>query len=101
MINNPYQDGVDPGDGLTKEKSRHMAVFYWSFLEFGMDVLSHEEFWATGAIVRTHNAKNLKGGITELTYKLVDLSHQKSRDFRTHGLSLFIEGQEFRIFAEV
>ena len=31
-----YQDGVDPGDGLTKEKSRHMAVFYWSFLNLSL-----------------------------------------------------------------
>ena len=42
-----YQDGVDPSDGLAKNKSRHLVVFYWSFLEFGMDALCHEEVWAT------------------------------------------------------
>ena len=41
-----YQDGVDPGDGLAKNKSRHSVVFYWSFAEFGLDVLAHEEVWA-------------------------------------------------------
>ena len=42
-----YQDGVDPGDGLVKEKGRHSVVFYWTFLEFGTMQLCHEEMWAT------------------------------------------------------
>ena len=38
-----YQDGVDPSDGLAKNHSRKSAVFYWTFAEFGLDGLAHEE----------------------------------------------------------
>ena len=95
-----YQDGVDPGDGLKKEKSRHCAIFYWSFLEFGPDTLSHEEMWACGAIVRTHIAKTLAHGLSELTYKLLEMFHGKTRDMRIHGLLVNIRGHTFRIFAK-
>jgi hypothetical protein len=93
-----YQDGVDPGDGLKKEKSRHCAVFYWSVLEFGPDPLSHEEFWATGTVVRTHIAKQLTHGLSELTYKLLETFHTSTRDMRVHGCPIVIGGQTFRIF---
>ena len=42
-----YQDGVDPSDGLSKNHSRKSMVFYWSFLEFGMEALSKEEMWGS------------------------------------------------------
>ena len=40
-----YQDGVNPSDGLSKNMSRKVGAFYWSFLEFGPLALSREEVW--------------------------------------------------------
>lgn len=93
-----YQDGVDPGDGLTKEKSRHCAVFYWSFFEFGMDVLCHEEFWAPAAIIRTDTTKKI--GMQVISYRVAEMFH-KERDIFIQGVTLEMGLQLFRLFAHL
>ena len=56
-----YQDGVNPSDGLSKNQSRKSCVFYWSFLEFGMRALAHEEVWFTPIVVRQEIVNALEG----------------------------------------
>ena len=53
-----YEDGVDPSDGLAKHHTRKICVYYYSFMQFGMRALGHEEVWATMTIVRENVAKN-------------------------------------------
>ena len=89
-----YQDGVDPSDGLAKNKSRHLVVFYWSFLEFGMDALCHEEVWATATVMRTNKAKKLPGGITELTHRVVEQFHQDVHDMSVTGVNVLLPGKQ-------
>ena len=98
-----YQDGVDPGDGLVKNKSRHSVVFHWSFVEFGMDALSHEEVWGTTTVVRTRVAKQLNGGVTELAHRVVEQFHGDIYDFRRTGVVTRVKGDDIdvRIFANV
>ena len=36
---------------------------YWSILEFGMLVLSNEDSWFAGCVVRTISVKDVKGGL--------------------------------------
>ena len=93
-----YQDGVDPGDGLTKEKRRHCAVFYWSLLQLGTDVLSHEEFWSPAAIIQTDIAKKI--GLQVISYRVAEMFH-KARDILVQGVSLEIGLQSFRLFAKI
>ena len=40
-----YQDGVDPSDGLAKNKTRKSAVYYTSIAEFGPRILGLEQVW--------------------------------------------------------
>ena len=61
-----YQDGVDPGDTQGPKHTRHSVVFYWTFLEFGADLLSREQLWATPVVLRTRIAKKLPGQIAQL-----------------------------------
>ena len=98
-----YQDGVDPGDGLAKNKSRHSVVFYWSFLEFGMEVLCREEVWGTLTIMRTTKAKKLEGGIPELTYRSLEQFHCDVHDIRRNGVSVCCDGSGtyIKIFGRV
>ena len=42
-----YQDGVNPSHGVSTNHSRKSAVFYLSFPEFGMQILSIEQSWFT------------------------------------------------------
>jgi hypothetical protein len=98
-----YQDGVDPGDGLAKNKSRHEFVFYWSFLEFGMAVLCHEEVWGTATVMRTVMAKRLPGGVTELTHRVLEQFHNDEHDMRITGVNILCQGSQnrHRIFGKV
>ena len=54
-----YQDGVDPSDGLSVDKSRKCNVWYWTFLEFGHDALAHEELWFTPTLIRSKSSEDL------------------------------------------
>ena len=58
-----YQDGVDPSDGLAKNHSRKSVVFYWSFAEFGMHALAHEEVWGTICVMRSSQVRALHGEV--------------------------------------
>ena len=87
-----YQDGVDPGDGLAKNKSRHSIVFYWSFAEFGLEALSHEEVWGTVCIVRTTVAKKFGGGVAELTCRVLEQFHGDTHDILRAGVSVPLNG---------
>ena len=98
-----YQDGVDFGDGLCKNKSRHSVVFYWSFIEFGMEALCREEVWGTITIMRTWKAKCLPGGVAELTYRVLEQFHNDDADIRISGVAVRFEGNGAypKIFAKV
>jgi hypothetical protein len=94
-----YQDGVDPGDGLVKEKSRHSVVFYWSFMEFGTMQLCHEELWATPLILRTAAAKQY--GMTNVTHRVVEQFHSDMHDMLVIGVLVYPQGRQLRLFAKV
>ena len=97
-----YQDGVDPGDGLVKDKARHSICFYWTFLEFGMINLCHEELWVAGLIARTRKAKSIHGGVGELTYILMEQFHpDNGNDMLVNGVVVKLGGREMRIRAKV
>ena len=99
-----YQDGVDPSDGLAKNHSRKSNVFYWSFLELGMDALCHEECWFTITLARYNTSMMLDGGITQLTSILMDSLFSPTADgnnMKTKGCTLTIHGEEFVIFADL
>ena len=89
-----YEDGVDPGDQIGKNKSRHSVVYYWSFLELGMEALCHEEVWGTATIMRTNKAKHLEGGLPELTHRVLEQFHGDVHDIRISGVSVCCQGSE-------
>ena len=83
-----YQDGVDPSDGLAKNHSRKSCVFYWSFVEFGMHALAHEEVWGTVCVVRALDAKKLDGDIGQLFFKVLEQFFGSAHDIRLSGVLL-------------
>ncbi len=64
-----YADEVSPGDPLRGDRRKSWAV-YWSFAEFGLEVLGSEEAWFTLCCVRANLVSELDGGISHLV-KLV------------------------------
>ena len=96
-----YQDGVDPGDTKVKEKGKHSIIFYWSFLEFGFHNLCREELWGSLVVMRTHKAKLLAGGVTELTHHAIKMFHNQERDMAITGVTLPLGDRTTKIFAKV
>ena len=97
-----YQDGVNPSDGLSTNHSRKSNVFYWSFLEFGMDALCKEQVWFPIALGRLSTLQTADGGITQLTL-LVLLSFFVPHAIDVVGVALTLYGcgQAVRMFAKI
>ena len=95
-----YQDGVNPSDGLAKNHSRKSAVFYWSFMQFGLDGLAHEEAWCTVSIGRVYGlCKSLDGHVTQLT-SIACNAFFDNVDMQRVGVRLSLHGgSEMHIFA--
>lgn len=92
-----YQDGVDPSDGLAKNKSRKSAVFYWSFKQFGYEALAHEQVWGTVTAMRTHKAVKLDGGMAQLTHHVLEQFFGDVHDIRMSGVSAQLHGTQDRV----
>ena len=61
-----YADEVHPGDQLGGKKLRKFHAIYFSFTEFGLAALSHEDMWFTIATVRTQVVNQIPGGISKV-----------------------------------
>ena len=96
-----YQDGVDPSDGLSKNHSRKCCVFYWSFAEFGMYALGHEEVWGTLCVCRDSEHRQLAGGINTLFGKVLSLFFGDVHDIRRAGVAADLpDGRHIVVIAE-
>ena len=70
-IENPWDlildcDEVHPGDQLGGKKLRKFHAINFSFKEFGIAALSHEDLWFTIATVRTQIVNKILGGISKV-----------------------------------
>ena len=87
-----YQDGVNPSDGLAKNHSRKASVFYWSFLQFGMRALSHEEVWSTLTLARTTVLNQVEGHVAQITNVALSLFFGSQHDIMRSGVSVHLNG---------
>jgi hypothetical protein len=96
-----YQDGIDPSDGLSTNHSRKSCVFYWSFAEFGLRALAHEECWGTIVVARYSEHQKLDGGVAQLFEKVLDQFFNDTHDIRRSGVSVTLPcGRHALIIAE-
>ena len=97
-----YQDGIDPSDGLAKHHTRKAAAFYWSFLEYGMQALSHEETWGTPTVARMNVINKLPGVHVQLTHLILKrFFDPDGHNIQRAGVTLTLKhGGVVRIFAK-
>jgi hypothetical protein len=96
-----YQDGVDPSDGLAKNHSRKSAVYYWSFVEFGMQALAKEEVWGVVTVARYSEYSKLAGKGASLFEAVLDHIFGEVHHLRRTGCSLkFPSGERALLLAE-
>ena len=80
-----YLDEATPRNMLDQDVTRKSWCFYWQFEELGAELLSKDEVWLVGGIIRTETVKDVLGGVSavfkhSLTY------------FRNGHLFLLISG---------
>jgi hypothetical protein len=96
-----YQDGVDPSDSVGKKHSRKSAVYYWSFVELGMQALSHEAVWGVITVARYTEYTQLAGKGASLFEVVLDHLFGETHHFRNTGCSLrFPNGERVLLLAE-
>lgn len=76
-------------------------MFYWSFAEFGMAALAHEEVWGTVCICRHTEHGKLDGGVSALFHSVLSQFFGQPHDIRLSGCSVtFPNGQHATITAQ-
>ena len=98
-----YQDGVDPSDGLSVNKSRKSNVLYWTILEFDHEALAHEELWFTATLIRSKSSDDFEGAMVALTrLVLMQFFDPNGHDSRRSGITLqLIDGRREHIYAKL
>ena len=96
-----YQDTCDPSDMGVKHHTRKTSAWYWSFLEFGMFALSHEEVWGTACTIRMTEVNKLQGDISQVMYKVLELFHGEHHDVRRSGFTVVVNSKPVHIVASI
>ena len=95
-----YCDEVHPGDQLGGKKNRKFHAIYFSFREFGIAALSHENMWFTIATVRTQVVNTIPGGMSKI-FSLVLRELFVDGPLSDLGLRLEHNGRVHRLFAKL
>ena len=95
-----YCDEVHPGDQLGGKKLRKFHAIYFSFKEFGIAALSHENMWFTIATVRTQVVNTIPGGMSKI-FSLVMKELFVDGPLSDLGLLLEHNGRSHRLFAKL
>lgn len=81
-----YTDEVTPGNVLALVVGRKFWAFYFSFFEFGL-LLQKESFWIPIAVLRTHIANEIVGGVSGCIARLLHAIFGPPTNLR-HGFVL-------------
>ena len=60
-----YSDEVTPSNVIATVNNRKFQAVYWSFLEFGVNALSHEETWFPLMTEFSTTINSLSGGLSQ------------------------------------
>ena len=96
-----YTDEVTPGNVLSHSNKLKICVFYFSFLEFGPQVLQKEDAWLCCALKRSVEVSNLSAGVSQMFAAVLRLFFgELTFDLSTGGVALESpSGAQVRFFA--
>ena len=94
-----YEDDVSSGNVLRVDNTRKVGALYWAFAQFGYEVLSHVAGWLLGGIIRTHNYKQVRGGLSAVFAVFLQSFFGAAHDFSTSGIQVRLRQRTVTIFA--
>ena len=98
-----YNDGVSPNDGLSKHDGRKLTVVYFSFWEFGMQILSQERAWFVLSSIRTDELRKIDGGLSHYVEKILStfVFNPQGHHLERAGMELELRERRFYLRARV
>ena len=101
-----YSDEVVPGNQLSFHNQRKIWVLYFSFLEFGPQVLSQEDAWICLSICKSDTVKAISGGMAQLFGRILEhMFSERSHNFKEAGIWLDFPDEvscpSFRLFCKL
>ena len=96
-----YEDEVSSGNVLRVDQTRKCGAFYWSFVQFGYEVLSHVSGWMLGGVIRAKNVKDISGGLSAVMAFLIQSFFGAEHDFSTGGVQVRLRQATVTIFAKL
>ena len=93
-IDNPwnlivYTDEITPGNPVGPDNLRRVQVMYFSFLEFGSNVLCREDAWFCVTSSRSNDVNRYAAGLSQVFGKMLKLF------FGQHSTNLAVGGMTF------
>ena len=67
-----YTDEASTGALLKIDNTRKAYLWYWQFAEFGPEVLSREDAWFIGGVIRTKKVAKVQGGLSAVFKKWIE-----------------------------
>jgi len=83
-----YCDEITMGNPLKHHNKRKLWAVYWSFMEFGPELLSCEQSWFTLTTLRSTTVSALEGGVSEFMKLMMLTFYQAGSNLFTEGLLL-------------
>ena len=96
-----YTDEVTPGNPLATLNKRRFQAIYWSFLEFGINALSHEEAWFCVCTEFSTLVNKMAAGMSQVVAAILKLFFPvDGTNLATSGMLLPFDGPgHIRLFA--
>ena len=96
-----YTDEVTPGNPLATLNKRRFQAIYWSFLEFGINALSHEEAWFCVCTEFSTLVNKMAAGMSQVVAAILKLFFPvDGTNLATSGMRLPFDGPgHIRLFA--
>ncbi len=98
-----YTDELLPGNQMSFHNLRKCWVVYYSFMEFGPEILCDEEAWFCTSAERSERVKNIGGGIAQVFMAILKFIFAPGgHSLMTSGIYLeLFDGRTVRVWAKL
>ena len=97
-----YSDEVTPGNPLSVSNTRKFQSVYLSFLEFGVNALSHEEAWFAIMTEFSTAVNTLHATLSQVFGAIVKSFFQpEGFHMMDSGMTILLDGDYYRLFAKI
>lgn len=92
-------DEVTPGNIAAPTNYRKFVAFYFTFAEFGAQLIRNQDFWFQTAILRSSIVKEIPGGLSTIMKEFLKTFVEGREAFNTQGVAIDAANGPFLFYA--